>query len=303
MNEILTRTRIPMMLFVVFVLLAAPAKAQTPLEDAIKQLSSDNVRGYLQPFVNGFGANMNSGWYNTAEIGKSGLHLKLRFIGMGTMIGDAEKMYVASSPFDQSPVQTATVFGDIGTIVPNDPSDPIAYYHFQNGQVKTKFVPFAVPQLTVGDFFGTQASVRYIASPEISNFPKSSLFGIGIRHSINQYFPTIPLDIAAGLFYQKLKIGDLMEAKAFNFGVQASKSFSILTLYGGLQSESSSMTVNYIYTGIGSTPDTKVSLEMDGENKFRATVGAGLNLVILHLNTDINFGKVTVVSGSVGFGF
>jgi hypothetical protein len=297
------RMRIPLMLLVSVALLVVPLLAQTPLEDAIKQLSSDNVRGYLQPFVNGFGANTNSGWYNTAEISNTGFHLQLRIIGMGTLIGDAEKMYTAMSPFDQLPVQTATVFGDLGTSVPNDPGNPIAYYHFQNGQVRTSIIPFAVPQLTIGDVFGTQASIRYIAIPEISKFPKASLFGIGARHSISRYITDSPVEIAASIFYQKLKVGDIIEAKALNFGVQASKSFSILTLYGGLQSESSTMTLNYTYTGPGATPGANLTLDMDGENKFRATAGLGLDLIILHLNADINFGKVTVVSGGVGFGF
>ncbi len=38
---------------------APTARAQSELEDAVKQLSSDNVRGYLQPFITAVGANFN----------------------------------------------------------------------------------------------------------------------------------------------------------------------------------------------------------------------------------------------------
>ena len=49
-------------------MLSVCARARNQFEDAVKQLNSDNVKGYLQPFVNGFGANLNSGLYHSAEI-------------------------------------------------------------------------------------------------------------------------------------------------------------------------------------------------------------------------------------------
>ncbi|MBI1805391.1 MAG: hypothetical protein HY033_06020 [Ignavibacteriae bacterium] len=291
------------LLFFVGILLLGTTtiRAQNPFEDAVKQISSDNVRGYVQPFVNAFGANMNSGLYNSAEIGESGLYLNVRLVAMGTLIGDAEKTYTAAAPdppYPQYPVQTATVFGDLGAIVQGPV--PGMEYHYQNGQVKTSFVPFLSPQLTVGNIFGTQAVLRYVPLPEHDDFPKVTLFGIGVRHSISRYLPTFPADLAASVCYQKLDIGDIFSAKAFNIGAQISKSYSVATLYGGVQYETSTMSLSYTYTG--SNPPTVVNLDIDGENKIRATAGLSLNLVILHLNADINVGKVTVASAGIGFG-
>src|SRR5574341_1097203 len=48
-------------------LISVSARAQDAFEEAVKQLSSDNVRGYIQPFVNAFGANLNSGVYHSAS--------------------------------------------------------------------------------------------------------------------------------------------------------------------------------------------------------------------------------------------
>ncbi|MBI1805541.1 MAG: hypothetical protein HYR76_00655 [Ignavibacteria bacterium] len=283
-------------------LTAPPARAQNPFEDAVKQISSDNARGYLQPFVNAVGANLNSGLYHSAQIGDVGLALRFDIIGMGTLIGDAEKTYnaIAPQPFDQTPVQTATVYGGIGTTV-HGPVPGIDY-HFQNGEVKTSIVLLAVPQLTIGNVFGTQAIVRYIPIPQIGDFPKVNLFGIGAHHNVSRYLPASPVDLAVGLFYQKINIGDTFDAKTVNFGAEVSKSFSVATLYGGMQYESATMNVTYVYTGPGSTPNTKFSFDMDSENKFRMTGGLSLNLVILNLSADINVGKVTVISGALGFG-
>lgn len=284
--------------------LASASRAQNQFEDAVKQLNSDNVRGYLQPFINSFGANLNSGLYHSANIPETGISVRLDLIGMGTLIGDGEKTYsaVPPQPFDQTPVQTATIFGERGTVV-HLAGAPNVTYQFQNGQVKATLAPLAAPQLTIGTIAGTQAVIRYAPIPTINDFPKVTLFGIGARHSISRYLPESPVDLAAGAFYQSLDIGDIISAHTFNISAQASKSFAILTLYGGVQWENSSIDLNYTYTGPGSTPNTKVGISMDGENKVRATIGAGLNLAILNLAADISVGKVTVVSGGLGFGF
>ncbi len=278
--------------------------SQNRLEDAIRQLSGENVRGYVQPFMNGVGANLNSGWYNTADISDVGFHFRLQVIGMGTLIGDADKTYYAvpPQPLDQTPVETATLFGDRGTTV-NGPGGTT--YQFQNGQVKTNILPAATLQLTVGNIFGTQAiirylppDVRYLFSYKGDDFPKTTFFGIGARHSVSRYLPSSPIDLAGGFFYQKLTIGDIMEAKALIFGGQVSKSFSVLTLYGGLQYETSTLTLSYT----NSTTNAIVNTEIDGENHIRATAGLTLNLVILNLNADVSIGKVTVLSCGLSFG-
>ena len=287
---------LPPLLGLVFVTYGV--RAQNSVEGAIKQLSSANAPGYLQPLVNSIGANLNSGAYHSASISDMGLTIRLDIIGMGTFIGDAEKTYnaVAPQPFDPTPIQTATLFGGLGSVA-NGPGG--TQYSFQSGEWKTSIVPFAAPQLTIGNFYGTQAIIRYIPIPEVSNFPKMTYWGLGARHSISRYLPTAPVDLAASILYQKVSIGDILEETALSFGAQVSKSYAVLTLYGGLQYESSSMNVNYVQTGSGSS----VKLDLDGENKFRATAGLGLNLAILNLFADISVGKVTVASGGIGFGF
>jgi hypothetical protein len=297
---------LPVIVGIVCTLMILPVhKADAQIEDAVKQLTSDNAKGYLQPFVTAFGANMNSGLYHSADISDMGLTIKFDLIAMGTLIGDEEKTYkaVPPLPFDQSAVNTATIFGGTGTVVTKTVGADFIEYQFQNGQFKTTLYPLAVPQLTIGDVFGTQAVIRYIPIPEIKDFPKTTLFGIGVRHSVSQYIPVIPVDVAGSVFYQSLKIGDMFTAKSFNVGAQVSKSFAVVTLYGGLQYESSSMDVSYDYSGkFGLPTGTPVKLTMDGDNTFRATIGLGLNLAILHFYADANFGSVTVISGGLGFG-
>jgi len=285
-------------------ILFSPSQSQNTFEQTIEQLSSDNVQGFIQPMLDSFGANMNSGFPGSARIKTRGLTFRVQFIGIGTLIGDAEKTYMATppAPFAQDPVETATVFGGEGTSVQHQSG---IQYKFQNGQVDTRVMPFAVPQLTVGDVFGTQLSFRYAPIPSIDDFPEINLFGLGVRHSVSQYLPHVPLDLAAGVFYQTLSIGDLIDSKAFALTAQASKTFLVLTLYGGLQYETADVNLSYTYTGPlppGDQSNRNISLDLKGENRFRLTTGVGLSLGILHLHTDVSFGKVTVLTAGLGFG-
>jgi len=275
--------------------------SQTPFEDAVKQLNSDLVKGYLQPFINSASANINAGHYSTAQIADMGFTLRLQVVGSGTIIGDAEKTYTATppEPFTQNPVETATVFGEQGASV----SHPAGMtYYFQNGQIKASIFPSVVPQLTVGNLFGTQAVVRYASIPEFHDFPRSTLFGIGAQHSISRYLPDVPVDLAVGIYYNNFSVGDFIESRAMCYGAHVSKSFSIITAYGGLQYQTASMDVNYTYTGQGSTPNSTISLQLESEVNVVATIGLDFNLGILHINGDANFGKVTALSGGIGFG-
>jgi len=276
--------------------------AQDAVTDALRQLSSDNVRGYVQPIIDGFGANLNSGLYHSPRLSEPGFHARLEVIGSGMLITDRERSYFATppEPFDQEPVRTATVLGGLGTTV-NGPGG--LEYQFQNGQIRADLFGLGAPQLTVGNLLGTEAILRYAVVPSVKDFPSTSLVGYGGRHSISQYFPGLPFEATVGAFWQTLKVGDVIAVSARNVSLMVGTSVSLFTLYGGLQHESTVIDVNYTYTGYGSTPDSKVSLHYTTDNVLRWTTGFGINLIGINLYTDIGVGKVTVVTGTVGVGF
>ncbi len=277
-------------------------RAQTPMENAIQQLTSQLVTGYVQPFADGAGGNFNSGLYRSANLGEDGLHIQLQIVTSGTLIGEREKTYYATPPsgYPQTPVETATIFGGQGTVV-QGPAPGLSY-QFQNGQLKTPILPFAVPQLTLGTFYGTQAVVRYVPIPRIGDIPRITLAGGGIRHNFSRYLPGSPVDLTAGVFYQRLSIGDIMHASGFLTGLQAGKTFSMVSLYGGVQYQTSTLSLDYLYQGPGSTPNTRIRLDLQGRNTFSGTVGIDLNLMVLDLSADATFGRVTILTLALGFG-
>src|SRR5262249_8944553 len=133
------------------------------------------------------------------------------------------------------------------------------------------------PQATVGVPMKTDLIVRYLPAIEVDkDIGKVSFFGIGAKHSVSQYLPVLPLDVAAYAMYQKLTVGtDLLKATNFAYGVCASKSLLMLTLYGGLGLESASMDVHYVTSA--ATPEvpsgTTINLSFDSKASSRATIG------------------------------
>ncbi len=276
--------------------------AQDAVTDALSQLSSGNVRGYVQPIIDGFGANLNSGLYHSPRLADGGFHARLEVIGSGMLISETERFYYATppGPFDRTPVRTATILGGLGSTVAGPGG---LEYQFQNGQIRADLFGLGTPQLTIGNLLGTEVIVRYAVVPSVKDFPRSSLVGFGGRHSISQYIPGLPFEATIGAFWQTLKVGDIIGVSARNFSLMLGTSVSFFTVYGGLQHESTIIDVDYTYTGYGSTPDSKVSLHYTTANVLRWTTGFGMNLIGLSLYTDIGVGNVTVVTGTIGVGF
>jgi hypothetical protein len=276
--------------------------SQNQAEEAIKQLSSENVTGYLQPFLNGFGANLNSGFSGSASI-ENRLSVRIDAIGMATIIGDPEKVYEAipPEPFPQEPVETATIFGGQGATVQGPQGTT---YQMQHGQIELDYLPFVVPQLTIGNLFNTQFVVRFFTYSADSNIPDIDLTGLGIRHSFGQYFSVLPIDIAAGAYYQTFKIGDIIEAETLAFDTILSKRLGPLTLYGGMQYEYATMNVQYTFSGLTEDgSEQEVDLDFSSDNNLRALAGLNLSLGFLHLKSDFSIGNVSVFTVGAGIGF
>ena len=280
------------------VLAAGTASAQGDVEKTLKQYAGETVKGYIQPFGDLFGANLNSGLFRGADV-STGFHLKVEIVGIASMVGDAQKTYTANAPagFNPATFETATIFGDKGATVTD--AGTALTYRGSDGIFNTTFFPDATLQLTLGNIYGTRASLRFITVPEMSGLPKATQWGIGVQHSVSQYFPVIPLDVAAHVFYNKFTFGDLIDMSGYSIGVDASKSFSILMLYGGLSVEHSTMKLTYTPSN---ATEPAVSIDLDGANKFRATVGLSVNLFILTVFADANFGTVTNFAAGIGFG-
>jgi hypothetical protein len=297
------RLRIPFLLMLAFLVSGSVLLAQSDLEATIAQMNSDWAAGYLQPFADVVGANVNSGFYHSAAIPQAGLNIEFSIIAMGASVGDDQKSFQANAPsgFDPGSFQTATIFGGEGALV-TDAATGLQYAG-SDGIINTSLFPEFVPQLKVGSFLGTEGIVRFITLPELSDgvIPEVTQFGIGGRHSISQYFPTAPLDVAVGVFYNSFTAGDIIDYNGIAFGAQASKAWELFTLYGGLQWENSTMNLKYASSDPTVTTPA-IDIDLEGANTFRFTAGGALTLGLFKFFVDANFGSITAFSGGIGIG-
>ncbi|MDD3050655.1 MAG: hypothetical protein PHR06_05860 [Candidatus Cloacimonetes bacterium] len=289
----------------IFSIVASILSAGT-LEKRIESLGKENAKLYLQPMINSFGANLNSGFYNTAKVLGT---LKFGFFVNGslTFVPTGDKKFTLNT--DGVPAgyigatETATVLGDEGaTLTYQDNS-----LKLPNG-ADISAIPFAMPQLHVGIPFGNELMLRFTPTFNISEDIGSFHFwGIGLKHSISQYIPLIPIDLAVQGVYQQMKVGDILEFNATAFNAQISKTILMWTLYGGLGYEMTNMKAEYEYLPIVTGDDAeeyltplKVNLEMESENDIRATVGFRYSILLAKFYADYSICKYPVLNIGVG---
>lgn len=282
-------------------LLPSLSASQTAVESALAAYGEENAKGYMQPFADLFGANLNSGYYRTAAVPVAGFHFEFDIIVMGAMVGDSEKKFNATTPsgFTPATFESATIFGEKGKEVTDAPTQ--LSYRGADGVFNTTMMPMATPQIKVGSLYGTEFLGRFGYVPALGdNFESTTLWAIGARHNLNQWFGTLPLDLSAAIYYSSLSTGELIKFSGLMIGAQASKEFGILTVYGGLGYQSSTLDLKYDSTVPGAPG--KVELSLDGKNNFAFTAGLGLSFGIFKIFADINIGSVTNLSGGIGFG-
>jgi hypothetical protein len=243
-------------------LCASPASAQS-VEDVLGRYSGPNAEGYLQPLADVLGAALGSGWARSADI-QSGFHLRLSVIAAGAPIsGDAPTIFGST--------ETVAVPGVGGTS-----------YRFAGG-IDADLAGTLIPQVTIGTVAGTEAMVRWFSVDLGDDFGSVSQLGLGARHDVDRYFgESLPVELAAGVYWQSFEIGSVVDATTFTGMVHTSWSTSVLTLFGGLGYETSSVDVSY--TPEGQT--TGIDVALDGANSVRATAGLGLHLWLFGIFAD-----------------
>jgi hypothetical protein len=266
--------------------------------DRFEALNEVNIKGYAQPFGTTFGLAMNSGGFYTADI-PSVFGFSFGIKGMYILIPDDNKFFTPTLSPGYNPTEVATIYGDKGGAF----AGPGGYQTTPPG-LNVTGVPLAYPQVTFS-FMGTELLVRYLPDIKISNEDKLNMLGLGVRHSISQYFPLFPVDMAVQVLYNKFEITNLLTSTNLAFNVHASKTFAIVTPYIGLQYESSSLDLDYTYKPeFGSTAlEQRIQVTLDGDNSFRGIIGTSFNLVFLVLNFDVGLSTQTVLTGGLTFAF
>jgi len=304
------------------------ALTQDDLGAQLSKVAGQNAVNYVTPLLSGLGADLNSGFYHSAD-----LHDILGFdIGVklgATWMKDEDKVFDFVLP-DQIVYSGVTLRAgtDYDKIVSGSPTavgeksgkdvkvkSTSAFGPLRGQTIFTtpqgfnlKAAPLVMPQAAIGLPLGIEVIGRFIPTVTLpEDAGKVNYFGFGIRHDLDQYIPMFPIDVAVHFMTQKLSLSDKTDKKVLSasgtaYGIEVSKAFALLTLYGGYQIEKSSWDIEpYSY----SDPSTGTSVRLDGfsvegKNKSRFHAGVRLLLLFINIHADYSFATQPVVAAGVG---
>jgi hypothetical protein len=309
--------------------------AQDDLSTQLSKVAGGNAVNYLTPLFSAWGADLNSGFYHSAD-----LHEVLGFdIGLkagAVLVKDQDKVFDFLLP-DHITYNGITLQAgvDYDNVIPGSPTavgassgKTVAVKVKQTssfvplrGQTilnlttpqgfDMKYAPLLMPQAAVGLPFGLEVVGRFVPNITLPHdVGKVNFIGFGLRYSLDQYIPMSPIDVAIHFMTQKLTVSDMNDNKILGasgtaYGIEVSKSLVLFTLYGGYQIEKSSWTLEpYSY----SDPTSRVSsnvpgFSVDGQNTSRFHAGVRFLLLIVNVHADYSFAKQPVLAAGVGISF
>ncbi len=286
---------IPALLILAALAVAAPARAD--LSDRLGALSGDNARGYLGPLPDALSGTLNSAIFQTGRVPKAKPSITIGVHVMGVSFKDADRTFIPTDPAgfqSTTPTPVSTIIGSTQSTAVQGQGGLVLNYP---GGFDVSTFAIAAPELTVGSFLGTRAVVRYIsATLGDSDYGKLELFGIGGQHSISQYLPGLPVDLAVGAFYQTFKLGNgLLDTKAFHAEITGSRSFGMIQPYAGLGFDTFKMDVAYTSS---TDPGTHIAFSMPDRSNVHLTLGAQLSMPFVQLHGE--FDAAANVGAAIG---
>ena len=306
----------------------------------LSRVAGEYAQSYLQPFINTFGASVNSGFYNSFVLlssKRNSFHLSIGVNTVGAFVPGDEKMFsgvyydtVMYNLYGQEyPVpgkatvkNAPTIFGNgnpgEATVEINDtlyvaliayPIHETRQEKTIGGLVPTDIVPLVVPQINIGTYLGTDIFIRWLPPIKLGSYGNTNFIGFGIEHNLNQYLPNLPVNLELLFSYQNMGITDttgsrFINLNAFALNALVNKNFGIFNIYGAVQYESETLDVNYKYIPQSSNNNSftmNINFNLKGKNKFRLITGVSAALGIFRANLDYSLANINVLSIGLNF--
>jgi hypothetical protein len=321
-----------------FVLCSAVSFGQIDLGSIFDGGSVDTetfMRGYLKPFIAGFGNGINGGWYTTAKTHKF-LGIDVAVIANAAFVPSSDETFTfRNADYTNIKLYDGSSSAELPTIFGSQALEdrPLLTFSDENGDVITSastlpgsglkeaigfnVVPSAMVQLGVGLFKNTDLKIRFIPKQTADDY-EFSTFGIGVMHDLKQWIPFVkrlPFDFSALVAWNDVKSKFIVDSENFQsnqvleFNTQtflyqllASKKLSILTLYGGIGATTYNTDIDILgtYTTSENVYINPVSLSSKGSS-MRANLGLSIKLFFINLSADYAIQEYDVFTVSAGF--
>ncbi|HKL14868.1 MAG TPA: DUF6588 family protein [Balneolaceae bacterium] len=338
--------------------------------DILKAGAADGnllLQEYLKPVANGFGADLNSGWINSARPYRTfGFDLRvsadIAIVPSGDRSFNIDEINFQNLERVGGAPEAQTAFGEditgpemavFGTNPETGQRQEITRFTMPEG-TGYPYVPAPMVQATVGIVKDTDISIRFMPTVSIDDF-NINLFGLGIKHGLNQWLPggaALPVDLSVQFGYTQLSSdygfellpeqgndiynpfsgnpslwdGQKVEfdATGFTGNILVGKNIPILSVYGGLGFQTSSITIvskgaipiTSINPNINTADqseetrekiieriDDPIDLEFDGANSIHALAGFRLRFGFIAISGSYTLSDYPVANIGVGLSF
>ncbi len=270
-----------------------------------------------------------------------------------TQIG-LQQLQLESGP---STAQTINGESDVATtsLAAYETIDGTQYKLFEfNMPTGTGFGFVPAPQIkgAVGLIKDTEIMFRFVPEIDIDDYGTFKQFGLGAKHGINQWLPggkILPVDISIMAAFTNLTVtsgfditaqdvitdpnntknthssdtwdgqGIEMNTDAFTVNALVGKTLPVISVYGGIGIETSTMTVatpgtyptvlpNPNYPSepeqfMVGTVDKPIDIEMEGGNSFHALAGFRLRFAVFHISASYTLANYSTLNAGFGISF
>lgn len=283
---------------------------------------------YIMPLTKGLGYAANSGWYQTAKPHAMGFDLiatlSAAYIpSKASFTQFIENQYKDLELLSPTDSKVPTVFGS-EDVYPQYriPSTGDTFDGPSGNSLEDEFgyeaVLFPMVQLGVGVIPNTDVKVRFMPLLEFDDDFEAGMWGVGILHRLNDYFPSgdellIDLSLFAGYTRVRTEIqisetfpgDDQRGAQGLNaWTVEGLISYdlSVLTFYGGIGYNEIRADLDLLGTyEVGSEILVDPIATNDTYHGLKATLGMRIKLAVFSLHGQYTFNEYNLAT--VGFGF
>ena len=153
---------------------------------------------YLKPWTNGFGHDLNAGWYHTAKPHKL-WGFDINFSASAAFVPNYDKSYDASKlnltghlTAGPNGMMASTVAGkdDVGPTITYTLGGQSASYSLPKG-TNIAVVPSPMFQVGIGLIKHTELALRYIPNVPLGSAGNLNMWGVAVKHDVMQWLPIV----------------------------------------------------------------------------------------------------------------
>lgn len=272
------------------------------IENLFDNYTGENKTSFLQPLNDVIIPNFNQGLFQSPVMEK-GFHLN---IGLNISVGyvtDNIKTFrgttESSEEFPFEPIQTANVPTIVGEIDPVEVEGINGTSYLFPGGANLKIAPFAIPQLTIGNLFGTEFTFRFFTYDINDDFGKLQHIGGAVRHNLSQYLPVGKFDWNVGYGYQAFSIGDKADISSHLVFMDIGQHPGHFYYFGRLGYQTGKMKIDYE----NAEEEIAVKFELNKVFPVIVSLGGGLDFWKFRLHAAVSYSKIPFAEAGLFLNF